>query len=140
MTASGKIDVMSDAEIKQRQQAPRKHGVRSFQVRGEEALDESGRSRLEELKEQVQDREGVIALMQERAANAVMVTELVMSFVAKELKAGKSLSSIPIFRSLPAYMNTAGRALKDLANEMPEKKGIADAEVVLNAVKNAEEN
>ena len=73
--------------------------------------------------------------MQDRAANAVMVTELVLSHVSKDIKMGVPLSNIGVFKSLPAFMNTAGRALKDLINEMPEDIGVADVDVVLKAIK-----
>lgn len=140
MPASGNIDVMSEAEIKQRQQATRKHGAYAFQARGEAALDQPQRSRLQELKEQVKDRDGVLELMQERAANSVMVTELVMSHVAREVKQGKALAQIKILRALPAFMNTAQRALKDLIREMPEGEGISDVDTVLQAVRRGKED
>jgi len=57
----------TEAEIEQREQAARTHGAYAFQKRGEAALERPARSRLEELKEQVRDRDGVLTLMQERA-------------------------------------------------------------------------
>ena len=131
---------MSKEEHKQRQQAARKHGAYAFQARGEAALDKPQRSRLQELKDQVQNRDGVLELMQERAANSVMVTELVMSHVAREVKQGKPLAQITILRALPAFMNTAQRALKDLIHEMPEGEGISDVDTVLQAVRRDKED
>jgi len=131
---------MSKEEHKQRQQAARKHGAYAFQARGEAALDKPQRSRLQELKDQVQNRDGVLELMQERAANSVMVTELVMSHVAREVKQGKPLAQITILRALPAFMNTAQRALKDLIREMPEGEGISDVDTVLQAVRRDKED
>ena len=140
MPASGNIDAMSQEELQQRQQAARKHGAYAFQARGEVALDQPQRSRLQELKDQVQNRDGVLELMQERAANSVMVTELVMSHVAREVKQGKPLAQITILRALPAFMNTAQRALKDLIREMPEGEGVSDVDTVLQAVRRGKED
>jgi len=127
-------------ELQQRQQAARKHGAYAFQARGAVALDQPQRSRLQELKEQVQDRDGVLELMQERAANSVMVTELIFSHVAREVKQGKPLAQITILRALPAFMNTAQRALKDLIREMPEGEGVSDVDTVLQAVRRDKED
>ena len=135
MPASGTKEEMSQEELHQRQDAPRKHGAYAFRARGEEALDKPQRSRLQELKDQVQVREGVLELMQERAANAVMICELITSQIAKELKQGVQLTEIPTMRSLPAFMNTAQRALKDLVSVMPDDRDTLDALNVLEAVK-----
>ena len=54
MSASGKKDVMPQEELDQRKHAARKHGAYAFQARGEAALDQPQRSRLLEMKDQVQ--------------------------------------------------------------------------------------
>jgi hypothetical protein len=135
MPASGTKEKMSQEELHQRQEAHRKHGAFAFRDRGEEALEKPQRSRLQELKDQVQDREGVLELMQERAANAVMMCELMTSHIAKEFKQGVKLTEISTIRSLPAFMNTAQRALKDLVSVMPDDRDTLDALNVLEAVK-----
>jgi hypothetical protein len=141
MPASGSKDVMSDAEMEQRQQAARSHGAYAFRDRGEQALEQPQRSRLEELKEQVQERDGVLQLLQERAANAVMVVEVITSHVAREVKLGVQLSDIPVLRALPAFMNTAQRALKDLIDLMPEDKDVMDiGERIARVVEEHESN
>ena len=94
----------TEAEIEQRRDAARTHGAYAFRDRGEQALEQPQRSRLEELKEQVRERTGVLQLMQERAANAVMMTELVTSYIAREVKMGVPLSQIGAVRSLPAFL------------------------------------
>ena len=116
----------TEAEIEQRQIASKTHGAYAFERRGEAALNQTGRSRLQELKDQVQDRQGVLGLMQDRAANAVMMVELLTSYIAKEHKAGKPLSRIGALGRLPAFMNTAQRALKDLLVVLPDDKQILD--------------
>jgi hypothetical protein len=126
MPASGKKDVMSEAELEQRHQASRKHGAYSFKDNGVRVLDHQGRSRLQEIKEQLETRQGVVDMMQERTANAVMLVELVTSYVAKEHKAGIPLDEIPVFRSLPAFMNSAHRQIKDLLDAMPNDGEVLD--------------
>ena len=138
MPASGPKETMSKEELTQREQASRKHGAYAMAAHGEKAMDTNQRSRLEELKETVQDRPGVIALMQERAANAVMLVEVLTSYVAKEHKQGTPLDKIPSLRALPAFMNTAQRALRDLLSVIPEDEGALDAARVLEAVKNGQ--
>ena len=125
----------TEAEIEQRQQAARKHGAYAFRERGESALNPPQRSRLQELKDQVREREGVLDLLQERAASAVMMVELITSYVAEEHEAGKPLSRIKTLRCLPAFMNTAQRALKDLIGLMPEGDDTLDAVKVLEDLK-----
>ena len=73
--------------------------------------------------------------MQERAATAIMMCELMTSHIAKELKQGVKLTEISTIRSLPAFMNTAQRALKDLVSVMPDDRDTLDALNVLEAVK-----
>ena len=101
-----------------------KHGVRAFQARGEQALTSTGRSRHSELRELVQSREGIVELLQQRAADAVMVVEMAISYVAKQTQDGHPLADIPVMRALPAYQNSAVRALHTLADMMPKDKDI----------------
>ena len=131
---------MTDEAIEQRQDAPRKHGAYSLERRGDAALDTTGRSRLEELKETVQEREGVLVLMKERAATAVMMVEMMTAYAAKKHREGVPLDRIPTLKSLPAFMNSAQRALKDLLAHMPDDKDVLDAQIVLDAVIDGQEN
>ena len=138
---ASKTEGLTDSEIDQRQQAAKSHGAYAFERRGEIALNQTGRSRLQELKDQVQDRQGVLALMQERAANSVMMVELITSYIAKEHKSGKPLSHIKPLGSLPAFMNTAQRALKDLLSVMPDDKQVLDiGESITKAMEENEQN
>ena len=131
----------TDEEITQRQEAARTHGAYAFRDRGEQALEQPQRSRLEELKEQVQERAGVLTLMQERAANAVMMAELVTSYIAREVKSGIPLSQINAVRVLPAFMNTANRALAQLYAMLPDDKDVLDVgEMIAQAVIDHEQN
>src|SRR5687768_2036147 len=94
---------LSDDELRQRKEAARKHGAYSVMRHGEQALDEQGISYLAEIREKVQTREGVLLLMQERAATAVLVADMVTSFVTEEAKAGIPLEEINSLRALPAF-------------------------------------
>jgi hypothetical protein len=142
MPASGKKEEMSDAEIEQRIIAGQKratHGAYAFRDRGEEALQPSNRTRLAELREVVQDRQGVLDLMQEKCADSVLLFEIVQSHIAREIKKGRSLDNIPSVKALPAFMNSMQRALKDLISLMPSNDGAIDVDKVLKAVKHEKE-
>lgn len=112
---------LTEAELKQRKEAARKHGAYSVMAHGEKALDEQGRTYLAEIRENVQTRDGVLFLMQENAARAQLVANMVTSFVTEEARAGVPLEEIAALRSLPAFYNSAQRALKDLLENLPEQ-------------------
>lgn len=107
----------------------KKHGAYAFLRHGEKALVPRERSRRAELREIVQDRQGVLALMQEKAADSVLLFEIVQSYVAHEQHEGRPLGSIAVLRSLPAFMNSMQRALKALIDLMPEERANANAEL-----------
>jgi hypothetical protein len=125
----------SEAEIEQRQNAAKKHGMYGFQERGEAALEKPNRSRLQELREQIQDRSGVVDLIQENAVKAVMMVELLTSYIANQKMLGVPLDGIPALRVLPGFMNSAQRALKDVISLMPSSEGVIDAEKILAEIK-----
>lgn len=126
--------------IEQRRQAGRnskRHGADAFRMRGESALEPSGRTRLAELREQVQHRAGALALFQEKAADSVLLFELVQSYVADEVRAGKPLGEIPALTRLPAFMNSMQRALNILIGLMPDEPEYLDlGEAISRAVNN----
>jgi hypothetical protein len=113
---------LTEAEQEQREEAAKKHGVYAFRDRGSKALKKPQRSRLAELDELVQSRPGVIQLLQERASHAVLMAEMALFYVSEEAQAGVPIVEIPIAKNLPAFFNSAGRALKDLLSELPEDK------------------
>lgn len=98
----------------------KKHGVYAFRDHGEAALDKPQRSRFVELQEQVKSRSGVLALMQEQAANTVLMCEIVTSFVAEEHRAGVPLTEISILNKLASFQNSSQRSLRDLLAVMPK--------------------
>jgi hypothetical protein len=130
----------SEEEIRQRQQAARKHGVYAFRDNGEDALEPTGRTRLAELREQVQSREGVVDLMQQKAADSVLLFELLQSHVAKEAKAGVPLDEIKALKSLPAFLNSMQRALTSLIALMPDTRNTVDTITVLESLNEHRKN
>lgn len=125
----------SEAEIEQRQRAAKKHGMYGFQQRGETALDIHGRSRLLELREQVQDRSGVLDLISENAVKAVMLVELLTSYIYDQKMAGSRLDEIPALRILPGFMNSAQRSLRDLVTLLPSNEDVIDAGKILDEIR-----
>lgn len=109
-----------DKDLEQRQQAARTHGAYAIQARGEEALTDEQRPLLVELREKVQDRDGVLELMKEHAAKAVLIANLMTSYAVEKHQAGVPLEDIAVLGKLPAFYNTAQRALKDLISELPQ--------------------
>jgi len=100
----------------------RKHGVLAVKRRGEAGLKTTAeRSRYAEITELAQDRQGLIVLLQERAVNAFMVAEMAQNYTAQKIAEGKSFEKVAIGRSLPAYWNSAGRAIKDLYDVLPDE-------------------
>jgi hypothetical protein len=112
----------SEEEIEQRRNAAKKHGAYAFRDRGEQALEPTGRTRLAELREQVQDHDGLLSLMQEKAADSVLLFELLQSYVAEEVKNGAPLGEIAALNKLPAFFNSMQRALTGLIALMPASK------------------
>jgi hypothetical protein len=115
-----------------------KHGADAYKAHGEKALDHSGRTRLAELREQVESREGVISLMQQKAADSILLFELVQSYVAGEVKAGIPLGEIPALGRLPAFMNSMQRALTTLISLMPREDETIDVNELLRSYRQAE--
>ena len=129
MPASGNKDQMSQEELHQRAQASRKHGAYSTKMTPERA------HQLAELEDALATRPGVVAIQNEQTAKAVAVLNVAMSYAIQQHKDGKPLERIPIFKMLPAFMNSAQRALKQLHEMLPDDRDILDASNVLEAVK-----
>ncbi len=77
------------------------------------------RGRLAELSEQVENREGLIDLLEDRAVRAVMICEVIESYVITQKQSGIRLDDIPVLKALPAFMNTAQRAINSLLDRLP---------------------
>lgn len=134
MSASGKKEDMSPAELRQRSlagQASSTHGAYAFRDNGEKALEPSKRSRLIELREITQDKSSILALMQEKAADGVLMYELFQSYFVKEVLEKKvPITDIPAIKYLPVFYNAMERALRDLLYLMPDDKASISEELV----------
>jgi hypothetical protein len=125
----------SKAEIEQREDAARKHGAYALKDRGEVSLKPAARGRVGELEEMEKERAGVLELMQDTASKAVLMVELLTGWIANQKNMGVPFDEIPALKVLPAFMNTATRALKDLLSEMHDEEGVIDAERILDEIK-----
>jgi len=115
------------------------HGVYSFRDHGEQALDVTGRGRFAELSELVQTKPGVLGMLQERCVQAVLMCEILESYVVTQKDSGKALVDIPILKQLPAFQNSAQRCINTLLQHMKEDPNALDAAKVLEAVKRGKE-
>ena len=93
------------------------HGAYSKQ------LQPVARSRLVELEEQAGSREGLVELLTARTAKAILLCEVIESYVVEQKQRGVSLEDMPILKALPAFMNTAQRAISTLAQLQPGSNG-----------------
>ena len=71
----------------------------------------------------------MIEIAQEKAADSVLLFEIVQSYVAGEVKKGVPLADIPALKVLPAFMNSMQRALTSLISIMPKDGTLANAEL-----------
>lgn len=122
---------MSDltaAELEQRRQAARTHGLRSAFAAGkadESALAPEQRSRLVELREIVQTRKGAIELLQERAVRCIAVCEWAEEWLREQVEAlgpAKAFSLGMMGRYFTAGAE-ARRSIVELLKVMPAYGG-----------------
>lgn len=116
-----------------------KHGAYAFRDNGEGALEIPQQSRFAELSGIVQTRPGVLGLLQERCVQAVMICELLESYIVIEKQSGKALVDIPVLKQLPAFQNSAQRCINTLLQQMHEDPNVLDAGKVLEAIKRDKE-
>jgi hypothetical protein len=131
----------TDAEIEQRQTAAKTHGVFAFRDRGPSALEPEQRGKYVELQEQLSSRPGAIDALREQAIQTMLLAEIAQSYCVTEYKSGKSLDDIALLRALPAFWNSANRALKTYLDILPIDKDVLDlGEAITKAVKEHEQN
>ena len=126
---ASKSGELSEAELEVRRKAARTHGAYSKTMTPERA------TQLAELEDALSTRPGLVAIQNEQTAKAVAVLNVAMSYAIQQHKDGKPLERIPIFKVLPAFMNSAQRALRQLHDMLPDDRDILDATSVLDAVK-----
>jgi len=113
----------SEAEIKQRVEAGkarRVHGTYAVRDRGEEAMTPTQRGKFAELQEQLDTRHGAVGALKDAAVNTIMLANIAQSYCVEQHREGKSLDKIALLRSLPAFWNCAGRAIKAYIEAMPK--------------------
>jgi hypothetical protein len=141
MPKPGYKQTMTEDAIRERQEASRIHGAYAFQARGEQALEPPKRGRLAELAELASDRAGLVSLLQDRVVRSCMMCEIIESYIVEETQSGKKLADIPILSKLPAYQNSAQRAIASLVSILPKNNEDAlDAKNILEAVKRGQKD
>lgn len=110
--------------------ASRDHGVYAVQARGEEALTEEQKGTFLEIEQGLETPEGIVQEMKKRVAMSVVVMRVLESYLEERVNAGASPDGIPIFKSWPAFQNSAMRALAQLLATMPKPQHDSLAEEV----------
>jgi hypothetical protein len=118
--------IRTRAEIAQSRLAARKHGVYAMRDRGAEAMTAAQRSQYAELQEQLETRQGVIKVLREAAAQTVILAQVAQSYCVKRHKSGMPLGEIALLRALPAFWNSAGRALKVYLDILPDDREVLE--------------
>jgi hypothetical protein len=132
---------LSDSERKQREEAPLKHGVYRLRDHGPSALDPEQRGKYAELQDQLSTRQGAIEALKEQATQAMLLAEIAQSYCVTQYKAGKCLDDIALLRALPAFWNSANRALKTYLDVLPKDDNRLDlGEAITKAVELHEQN
>ena len=104
-------------------QAAKTHGAYSVQARGKAAMNREQLSAHAVIIKQLSDRQGVIDALREHTASAILITKVVESYISGQTKAGCPLDSIPVLKVLPAFMNTASRAIALLLQYISDEGG-----------------
>ena len=118
-----------------------KHGVFAFERRGEAALSTEQRGKYAELQDQLATRRGAMEALREQATQTMLLALIAQSYVVEQKQAGKSLDDIALLRSLPAFWNSANRALKTYLDIMPKEENRLNlGETITKAVELHEQN
>lgn len=109
------------------------HRVYEFRDRGPVALEPAKRASLAALEERLHTRTGVVESMVQQVSKAVVMMDIAIDHIQLEREAGKSLNDIPLAKALPAFNNSAVRALRTLYDILPDGTGVISAEEVLSS-------
>jgi hypothetical protein len=101
-------------------QESKKHSVYAIEARGEAAMNPDQAETFLEIEQSLETSEGIVLAMRRRVAMSLMVVGVLENYLEKQVNAGVSPDGIPIFKSWPAFQNTAVRALAQLMATMPE--------------------
>ena len=111
-------------------QASKKHSVYAVQARGEAAMTEEQKGTFLEIEQGLETPEGIVLAMRKRVAMSLMVLGVLESYLEERVNAGVSPEAIDIFKSWPAFQNSAMRALAQLLATMPKPQHDALADEV----------
>ncbi len=103
-------------------QAAKKHGAYGVQERGKAAMTDEQLSAHAVIMKQLSDRPGVIEAIRDHAASTLLITKVVEGYISSRIKTGSSLDDIPVLKILPAFMNTATRAVALLLEYTDEEE------------------
>jgi hypothetical protein len=113
----------SEATLEQRQKAARVHGVYAVRERGADALEPHQRGIYAELDEQLSTRKGTIEALKDAAINTIVLAQIAQSYCIDQFQQGKSLDNIALLGKLPAFWNSAGRAIRAYLDTHSRRKG-----------------
>ena len=91
-----------------------KHGVYAQEITPER------RSLRTELSEQLDTRAGVLAALKEQAISTDVLAQVAQAYVVEKQAEGTALDDIPLLGKLPAFWNSANRALQAYLAAMPK--------------------
>jgi hypothetical protein len=116
----------SKEELEQRQKAARKHGVYAVMGRGVDALEPHQRGIYAELADQLSTRQGAVEALRDAAIHTVLLAQIAQSYCIEQFQQGKSLDKIALLGKLPAFWNSANRAIRAYYDVLPDEKDILD--------------
>ncbi len=116
-------------------QAAVKHGIYSFQNRGDKSLNPQRVGRLAELRELVQTQPGRQELREELAARCALIVDLAMADLVKTHNDGHSIWTSPVIKRMGTFMAELRRVLDTFPAD--EVEGTA-AEIITQAIKQNE--
>jgi hypothetical protein len=102
------------------------HGVYAIRDHGPTAMTPAQRGQYAELIEQLATREGTIDALRDAAVNTVILAQVAQNYCVSMHQAGEPLDQIPLLKSLPAFWNSAGRALKVYLDTIPDDHQVLD--------------
>ena len=122
----------SEAQIEQRQQAARTHGMYALRDRGEDAMTPNQRSRLQELKELFSSEPGRVEYRRELAAFCALLVEVGMGNIREGVESGLNVWEMSPTKNIAVFMNSLIRLLDNWPKESkpPENIGALVGRIV----------
>ena len=115
-----------EREIKYQELSSRKHGIRAVEDRGDVAMEPAQRGRLAEITELTGDREGLVTLLRERAARAILIAEMTEAWIEKQAREGVGWDKMTMLDRITTFQNGARLAINALLAVAPEERSNKD--------------